>query len=63
MLTGKTAVITGGSRGIGKAIALRMAKSGADIALVYAGNEEAARQTAGELAVLRVKVKFYRCDV
>ncbi len=63
MLTGKTAVITGGSRGIGKAIALRMAKSGADIALVYAGNEEAARQTAGELAALRVKVKFYRCDV
>lgn len=63
MLTGKTAVITGGSRGIGRAIALRMAAEGAAIALVYAGNDEAARNTGEELAALGVKVALYRCDI
>ena len=42
MLKGKTAIVTGGSRGIGKAIALRLASMGADIAVIYAGNTEAA---------------------
>ena len=36
-LSGKTAVITGGSRGIGRAIALKMASEGANIAILYAG--------------------------
>ena len=36
MLTNQTAVITGGSRGIGRAIALKMAESGANVAIVYA---------------------------
>lgn len=63
MLTGKTAVITGGSRGIGRAIALRMAAEGVAIALVYAGNDEAARNTGEELAALGVKVALYRCDI
>ena len=46
---GKTAVVTGGSRGIGKAIALKLAKEGYDIALNYASNDEAAKvQMVGE---------------
>ena len=45
MLQGKTALITGGSRGIGRAIALRMAREGANVAILYAGNEAAAQET------------------
>ena len=41
-LSGKSAVVTGGSRGIGKAIALRLASQGADVGFSYRGNEEAA---------------------
>src|SRR5919112_4614676 len=48
-LAGKTALITGGSRGIGKAIAHRLATQGADIAFSYKGNEAAATASAGEL--------------
>ena len=42
MLKGKTAVITGGSRGLGEAIAYKLASLGADIAVIYAGNSYAA---------------------
>lgn len=63
MLDEKTAVITGGSRGIGKAIALKLAECGANIAIVYAGNEAAAAETCLLIADLGVKVKSYRCDV
>ena len=44
--TGKTAVVTGGSRGIGRAICLELARGGANVMLCYAGNEEAALDTA-----------------
>ena len=59
----KVALITGGSRGIGKACALELAKAGCDIALIYAGNEEAAKQTTEELSKLNVKAKAYKVDV
>ena len=42
----RTALVTGGSRGIGRAIAVRLAQEGCDVAIVYAGNEQAAQQTA-----------------
>lgn len=64
MLNDKVAVVTGGSRGIGKAIALKMAENGANIAVVYAGNEQAANETCEQISSqYSVKAKAYRCDV
>lgn len=64
MLKGKTALITGGSRGIGAAIARKLGSQGADIAILYAGNQEAAlevvRQCSEEYAVT---ARAYKCDV
>ncbi|NLJ30723.1 MAG: 3-oxoacyl-[acyl-carrier-protein] reductase [Clostridiales bacterium] len=62
-LQGKTAVVTGGSRGIGKAIALRLAQCGAQVAVIYAGNEAAANETCAQIAQEGGAAKAYRCDV
>ncbi len=51
-LSGKTAVVTGGSRGIGRAIVLRLATQGADVAFSYRGNAAAAEATAEEVRAL-----------
>jgi len=51
-LTGRTAVVTGGSRGIGRAIVLRLATQGADVAFSYHGNAAAAEATAEEVRAL-----------
>lgn len=63
MTNNKVALITGASRGIGKACALELAKSGYDIAITYAGNDEAANKTISELECLGVKAKAYKFDV
>ena len=63
MLNGKTALVTGGSRGIGRAICLELARQGAKVALVYAGNEEAAGEALARLAEAGAQAKAYRCDV
>ena len=63
MLKGKTAVVTGGSRGIGRAICLKFAENGADIAFLYAGNTVKAEETLQELESLGAKVKAYQCNV
>ena len=62
-LTGKNAVVTGSSRGIGKAVALKLASLGANVAVVYAGNKEKADETVKELEALGVKAVCYCCDV
>lgn len=59
LLTGKTALITGAARGIGKAIALRMASEGANIAFTDLVIDDNAKQTEAEIAALGVKAKGY----
>ncbi len=63
MLKGQTAIVTGGSRGIGRAVTLKLAEQGADVAVVYAGNEQAAAETCSLAQQRGVKCKAYRCDV
>ena len=64
MLKGKTAIITGGSRGIGAAIAMKFASLGADVAIIYAGNHEAAAKVC-EMCIEKYNVKAiaFCCDV
>ncbi len=62
-MKGKTALITGGSRGIGRAIALKLADMGADVAILYAGNDDAAAATVGEIRAKGVKACAVKCDV
>lgn len=59
----KTAIVTGGSRGIGRAIAIRLAQCGMNIAIIYSGNDDAANDTISELSAFGVAAMAYRCDV
>lgn len=59
LLSGKTALITGAARGIGKAIALKMASEGANIAFTDLKIDELAQATEAEIAALGVKAKGY----
>ncbi len=64
MLNGKTAVVTGGSRGIGEAIVYKLASLGADIAIIYAGNTAAAEKACDKCRQqYGVEAKAYQCDV
>lgn len=63
MLTGKTALITGGSRGIGRAIALAFARAHARVAICYAGNEAAASETLELLKQIQAECMAVRADV
>ena len=62
-LNGKTALVTGASRGIGRAIALRLAKDGANVAVIYAGSADKAEAVVNEITALGVNAKAYRCNV
>ena len=59
----KTAVITGGSRGIGLAIAKKLASQGANIAILYVGDESEGIAAKEALAAYNTKVEQYFCDV
>lgn len=59
----KLALVTGGSRGIGKACALELARAGYDIVINYAGNEEAANKTVEEIKALGMNAKAKKFDV
>ena len=59
----KTAVITGGSRGIGLAIAKKLAEGGANIAVLYVGDETEGKAAKAELEQYGTKVEQYFCDV
>ncbi len=60
---GKTALVTGGGRGIGKAIARRLAAEGADVLINFFRNREPAEQTAQELGALGGQVYAIRADL
>ncbi len=63
MLKGKVAAVTGGQRGIGKAICEKLAENGADIAIIDMCDESAAQETVALIEAKGVKARAYRCDV
>ena len=64
MVKGKTAIITGASRGIGEAIAYKLASMGANIAVIYAGSKESAEAVVKKcVEEYGVKAEAYSCDV
>lgn len=62
MLQGKSAIITGGVRGIGKAIAEEFCKNGANVLLCYRSSDDQARKTAEELAQYGTKIELLKGD-
>lgn len=62
-LEGKKALVTGASRGIGRAIALALAAEGADIAVNYAGNQAAAEAVAAEIEAMGRKAIIIQADI
>lgn len=63
MLTEKIALVTGASRGIGKAIAMELAKRGATVIVNYSGSEEKAQQTVSEIKKNGGEAVAVKCDV
>jgi NAD(P)-dependent dehydrogenase (short-subunit alcohol dehydrogenase family) len=63
-LEGKVCLVTGGSRGIGRAIVTAMADAGADVAFTYHHSKEQAEELAGSIAVQKdVRCRAYQADV
>ena len=62
LLKGKTAIVTGATRGIGKGVALKLAEQGANIAFTYVSSEEKALALENELKAYGIKAKAYKSD-
>ena len=62
LLEGKVAIITGGTRGIGKGIALKFAQEGADVIFTYVSSEETANAVEKEIAAFGVRAKGYKSN-
>ncbi len=63
LLDGKVAIVTGASRGIGRATALRLAQEGAKVVVNYAGNRAAAEQTVGDIKQAGGEAILFQADV
>ncbi len=59
----RVAIVTGGSRGIGRATAIALSKKGANIAIVYKSNSKAAKSVLDEVISNGVKANMFKCDV
>lgn len=62
-LSGRSALVTGGARRIGRAIALALAQAGADVAITYRSSKQEAVETAGAIAALGRRAHAIECDV
>lgn len=62
-LTGKIAIVTGGSRGIGRAVAIALSEAGASVAIIYAGNTKAAEETKQAIEEKGAQAMVIQCDV
>jgi 3-oxoacyl-[acyl-carrier protein] reductase/pteridine reductase len=63
LLTGKTALVTGAAKRIGRAIALALAANGANVAITYLGSQSEAGETVRSLAEVEVEALAVRCDL
>lgn len=61
-LSGKTALVTGGSRGIGRAIAVKFARAGADVAIIYKNSDAEAESAVKEIEAFGVRALKIKCD-
>ncbi len=62
LLENKVALITGASRGIGEAIAMKFAENGANVAFTYLSSDEKAKALEDKLSAFGIKAKAYKCD-
>ena len=62
LLNGKTAIVTGATRGIGKGVAVKLAEQGANVAFTYVSSSEKALALENELQAFGVKAKSYKSD-